>query len=77
MRIFRHRTHTVYEIRPWSKEKHGLVFIRNTGSKMNLKTLFHSWAWHVRKKFWLIRAPFFWLSRDNGGIQIGTPNFYL
>jgi hypothetical protein len=53
------------------------VFIRKTGSKMNLKTLFHNWKLYVHKKFWIIRAPFFWLSRNNGGWEIGTPNLYL
>jgi hypothetical protein len=77
MKVFKHKSHTAYEIRPWKVKEHGIVLIRETGNKKSIKTLFHNWKLYINKRFWIIRAPFFYFERNNGGIQIGIPNFYL
>lgn len=80
-KVFTHKTHTVYEIRNWSANKKGIVIIKKTGDKINLKSLLHFWKFHIRiyKNNWfaIIRTPFFMFEKNNGGFEIGHPNCYL
>lgn len=87
MRVFRHKFHIVYElskklviikkldkIKFWFPKEHrppetkcGLV---------NIKFIVHP---HKQFKYfhWLIRLPFFYWEKNNGGFKIGLPNLYL
>lgn len=81
MKAFRHKTHTAYEIRNWSANKKGLVIIKKTGDKLNLKSLLHFWKFYIRiyKNNWflILRTPILKLEKFNGSLEIGHPNCYL
>lgn len=78
--MFYHEGHTAYGI------KKNLVVIKNKANRkipwiycnkkqksfklINLKFI-------IRRGFWLIRLPFFYLAKKNGGLEIGMPNLYL
>ena len=81
MKVFRHKTHTAYEIRKWSVNKKGVLIIRKTGDRYNLKTLMHFWKFRVNRGktnwFMTIRTPIFIVIKHNGSLEIGHPNYYL
>jgi hypothetical protein len=79
MDIYRHKEHTVYKL-----SKKILFFIQHT------KVMFwhkgkivknHRFIIKPNKQWkyfhWFIRLPFFYFERNNGGVQIGTPNKYF
>lgn len=79
-----HSTHTVWEIRPWTKEKCGVVLIKHTGDKLSLKSLFckENIRFHYNKPnkkqwFLFIRLPFLYIEKNNFNFYIGTPNKYI
>jgi hypothetical protein len=81
MKVFRHKRHNAYQI---TKK---LVIVKyNKGSKIkfyfkgrgfsNLKfSLYPHKEW--RYFHWLIRLPFLYFQKNNGGYEIGFPNCYL
>ena len=82
IRIFKHKTHTVCQIRPYSEMKPGIVVIHNTTSRLSFKTLLKSrrkFLIHMAKNclFIHIMLPCFYLDKNVGGIKIGLPNLYL
>lgn len=84
MNVFRHSTYTAYEIRPWKIRQRGIVIIRETGNRINARSLWnvHNWRFIVKPSrfnrwHWLIRFPFFYFERNNVDIKIGYPNLYL
>jgi hypothetical protein len=76
MKKFEHKDHTAYEI------KKKLVFIKNHNNKIqwiariNKKLQLVNWRFII-SKFVLIRTPFLYIEKNNGGFSIGTPNNYL
>ena len=82
MKKFVHSTHTAWEIRQWKKRKNGIVLIKLTGDRMNLRTLLQNICFRIhrtgqKKWFVTIRLPFFYLMKDNCNIHIGFPNIYI
>ena len=81
IKAYKHETHTAYEIRKWSANKKGIVIMKKTGDKLNLKSLLHFWKFHIsiHKNNWfvIIRTPIFLLEKYNGSLEIGHPNLYL
>ena len=80
MKIFRHEGHNAYQLINGKlvaiKRKNKIKFwFRGIGFK-NLKFTVSPHR-QLRYWYWLIRLPFFYWQRDNGGVQIGLPNFYL
>lgn len=79
--VYKCKTHTTYEIRKWSANKKGVVIIKKTRDKLNLKSLLHFWKFHIsiHKNNWfaIIRTPIFLLEKNNGNFAIGHPNCYL
>ena len=89
MRAFKHKEHNVYSISknaviirrkvggrikfffPKAVKRYGLI-----GSVKNFKLYIRP---HKEWRFWywLIRFPFFYWARHNGGFEIGFPNLYL
>ena len=47
IKAYKHETHTAYEIRKWSANKKGIVIMKKTGDKLNLKSLLHFWKFHI------------------------------
>ena len=81
IKAYKHETHTAYEIRKWSANKKGIVIMKKTGDKLNLKSLLHFWKFYINihKNNWfvIIRTPIFLLEECNGNLKIGHPNLYL
>ena len=84
MKKFIHTGHTALEIRPWTKEKFGIVLIKLTGDKISWKSLFckeniRFYYSRPNKKQWFlfVRLPFLYISKDNCNIKIGTQNKYI
>lgn len=75
--------HSVYAI---TKKK---IFIKKTESKVQfffkvkgkIKILNFKFSIRPHRQWkyfhWLIRFPFFYWEKNNGGFEIGLPNFYL
>lgn len=78
IKTYKHKTHTVYEIRKWSVNKKGIVIIKKT---LNLKSLLRSWKFHIsiHKNNWfaIVRTPIFLFKKYNDSLIIGHPNCYL
>ena len=83
MKVFRHETHTVYEVRGSTKHKFGICIIHETGHRFNARTLWNPkcWKFIVRPGgphwHWYVLLPVFKLYRDNCNTSIGHPNLYL
>ena len=79
--IYKHKTHITYQIRKRSVNKKGINIVKNTGHKLNLKSLLHYWKFYIRihKNNWfvIIRTPIFLLEKANCDLIIGHPNYYL
>lgn len=79
---FQHNSHTAWEIRKRSKEKSGIVLIKLTGDRKNLRSILHNSCFRYsrpNKKQWFmtIRSPLFYLHKDNCNFHIGFPNRYV
>ena len=90
MKIFRHSTHTVYEIQEWKlngkngKRQHGICIIHETGNRFNARSLWNPRCWKLivtphksSRWFWFVHLPVFRFNRDNCNLEIGHPNLYL
>ena len=80
MKIFRHEGHNAYQLINGKlvviKRKNKVKFwFKGIGFK-NLKFTVSPHG-QLRHWHWLVRLPFFYWQRDNGGVRIGMPNFYL
>lgn len=79
---FRHDSHIAWEIRKKTKEKSGIVLIKKTGDRMNLRSILCNSCFRYRrpnKKQWFmtIRSPLFYFMKDNFNVHIGFPNRYV
>ncbi|EGC8431310.1 hypothetical protein H9185_001189 [Listeria monocytogenes] len=84
MKKFIHPGYTAWEIRPWTKEKFGIVLFELTGDKVSYKSLFckENFRFYYRrpnKKQWFlfVRLPFLYIDKNNSGIKLGTQNKFI
>lgn len=69
---YEHTGHIAYKI------KDSVIVVKNKDKiKFYSHGKFFNFKFYIKKYFTLIRLPFFYFHKNNTGIEIGLPNFYV